>query len=356
MVLGDAAAPTKCSRTGDGGLTSLIEIGTALAGSLAVHDVLEAILKQAERLIGPTAWALLLVDEPSGELVLEVASASLGEHRKGVRLEQGEGIGGWVALHGRPLLLPDVQKDGRFAAHVALHMPFAARSIACVPLMIKERIIGVVELINSYDEPPFTAADVTTISALADFAAIALENARNYDRINELVITDDLTGLYNSRYFEQLLDTEIERASRYGTCLSLVFLDLDHLKSVNDAHGHLVGSRMLSEFGRLIGDNIRSSDMAARFGGDEYAVVLPQTSREQAVAMAAKLLDLMLSAGFCADDGQPIRLTASFGVASFPQDAQTRVELIRAADMAMYDAKRAGRGVIRSFAHKIASS
>lgn len=356
MVLGDAAAPAKCSRTGDGELTSLIEIGAALAGSLAVHDVLEAIMKQGDRLIGAKAWALLLVDEPSGKLVLEVASPSLAEYRKGFSLEQDEGIGGWVALHGRPLLLPDVQKDGRFAAHIDVHMPFAARSVACVPLMIKERIIGVVELINSYDEPPFDDADVAIISAIADFAAIALENARNYDRINELVITDDLTGLYNSRYFEQLLDTEIERASRYDTCLSLVFLDLDHLKSVNDAHGHLVGSRMLSEFGRLIGDNIRSSDMAARFGGDEYAVVLPQTSREQALALAAKLLDLMLSAGFRADDGQPVRLTASFGVASFPQDAQTRVELIRAADMAMYDAKRAGRGAIRPFASKTASS
>ncbi|QEM68483.1 sensor domain-containing diguanylate cyclase [Geobacter sp. FeAm09] len=351
MVLGKATVPAHRSRTGEGELASLVEIGTALTGSLALRDALAAILKQADRLIGPRAWALLLMDESSGGLVVEVAAPSLAEDHNGARLEPGEGIGGWVALHGRPLLVPDVQKDGRFAAHMDARMPFAVRSVACVPLMIKERIIGVVELSNSYDEPPFNDADVTICSAIADFAAIALENARNYDRINELVITDDLTGLYNSRYFEQLLDTEIERASRYGTCLSLVFLDLDHLKSVNDAHGHLVGSRMLSEFGRLIGDNIRSSDMAARFGGDEYAVVLPHTSREQALAMAAKLLDLMRAAGFHADDGQPVRLTASFGVASFPQDARTRVELIRAADMAMYDAKRAGRGTIRSFVH-----
>lgn len=331
-------------------LASMIEIGKALTSSLEVHDVLESIMKQVDRLIKPKAWSLLLMDEISGDLTFEIAVSPVSHHLKGLRLKRGEGIAGWVAQHGKPLLISDVSNDSRFAAYIDEKMSFTTRSIICVPLKIKERIIGVIELINSLDELVFNDADMAILSAIADFAAIALENARNYDRINELVITDDLTGLYNSRHFGQLIEYEIDRALRYGMELSLVFLDLDHLKGINDTHGHLVGSRMLSEFGRLIGKNIRSTDRAARYGGDEFAVVLPQTGKEQALAMSGKLLNLMHASEFHSDDNQPIHLTASFGVATFPLDANSKLELIRASDTAMYEAKQAGRDNVRGFA------
>lgn len=334
-------------------LASMIEIGKTLTSSLEVHDVLESIMKQVARIIRPKAWSLLLLDETSGDLSFEIAVSPVSEHLKGIRLKRGEGIAGWVAMHGKPLLISDVREDERFAAHIDEKLSFTTRSIVCVPLKIKERIIGVIELINSFDELVFNDADMAILSAIADFAAIALENARNYDRINELVITDDLTGLYNSRHFGQLIDYEIVRAQRYGTEMSLVFLDLDRLKGINDSHGHLVGSRMLSEFGRLIGSHVRSCDRAARYGGDEFAIVLPQTGKEQALAMAANLLDLMRAAEFYSDDRQRIRLTASFGVATFPLDADSRTELIRAADTAMYEAKQAGRDGVRGFARRL---
>jgi diguanylate cyclase (GGDEF)-like protein len=133
--------------------------------------------------------------------------------------------------------------------------------------------------------------------------------------------------------------------------LSLVFLDLDRLKKINDVHGHLVGSRMLSELGRLIARNIRDCDHAARYGGDEFVIILPQTGKKQALSMAVKLLELMRSAKFLSDDGQQICLTASFGVATFPQDGGSRNELLRSADIAMYAAKAAGRNCVRGFEH-----
>lgn len=328
-------------------LASMIEIGKALTSSLDIHSILETIMKQVERLIKPKSWSLLLVEAESGDLVFEIAVSAVSEQLKGVRLERGKGIAGWVALHGQPLLIPDVSKDDRFARDFDQQLSFTTRSIICVPMKIKDQVIGVIELINSFDELDFDESDTMLISAIADFAAIALENARNYERINELVITDDLTGLYNSRQFGQLIEDEVKRSKRYGERFSLIFLDLDHFKGVNDAHGHLVGSRMLGEFGKLVGKHIRSSDMAARYGGDEFAIILPQTGKEQAVSMAGNLLEVMKKTRFVSDENAAIKLTASFGVATFPDDAENRAGLIRAADCAMYDAKAGGRAEVR---------
>lgn len=330
-------------------LASMIEIGKALTSCLDIHAILETIMKQVERLIKPKNWSLLLVDSESGDLIFEIAVSSVSEQLKGIRLERGKGIAGWVAQHGLPLLIPDVSKDERFLEHFDKELLFTTRSIVCVPMKIKDQVIGVIELINSYEEMFFDESDILLISAIADFAAIAIENARNYKRINELVITDDLTGLYNSRHFGQLIENELKRACRYGETFSLIFLDLDHFKSINDTHGHLVGSRMLSEFGKLVGRNIRVSDLAARYGGDEFAIILPHTGKEQAVNMADNLLNAMKVTRFASDDNISIKMTASFGVATFPDDSDCRAGLIKAADCAMYDAKADGRAGVRGF-------
>ncbi len=330
-------------------LASMIEIGKALTSSLDIHAILEALMKQVERLIHPKAWSLLLVDNDTGDLVFEIAVSNVSEQLQGVRLECGQGIAGWVAQHGQPLLIPDVRKDERFAGHFDQQLSFTTRSIVCVPMRIKDRVIGVIELINSLEEPGFGEDDILFITAIADFAAIALENARNYERINELVITDDLTGLYNSRKFGQLIEDEVQRAKRYKEPFSLIFLDLDHFKGINDTYGHLVGSRMLGEFGRLVGRQIRASDMAARYGGDEFAIILPHTGKERAIKMAGNLLVAMKDTQFVSDDNNPIALTASFGVATFPDDAGDRAGLIKAADLAMYDAKAGGRAGVRGY-------
>ncbi|MEI6207128.1 MAG: sensor domain-containing diguanylate cyclase [Desulfuromonadales bacterium] len=328
-------------------MAAMIEIGKTLTSCLDIHDILETIMKQVEILIHPKAWSLLLVDKDSGDLTFEIVVSSVADQLKGSRLKCGEGIAGWVALHGQSLLVPDVSRDDRFADYIADKLSFAIRSIVCVPMKIKEQVIGVIELINSYEEPDFDDSDILIVSAIADFAAIAMDNARNYERICELVVTDDLTGLYNSRRFGQLIDDELYRSIRYRDEMSLVFLDLDHFKSVNDTHGHLVGSRILGEFGKLLGRHIRSSDKAARYGGDEFAIILPHTGKENAVKMAENLLDIMKNTTFMSDDNVTIPLTASFGVASYPEDAGIKADLIRAADVAMYSAKEGGRAGVR---------
>ncbi len=195
---------------------------------------------------------------------------------------------------------------------------------------------------------------------MADFAAIAIDNAHNYKRVSELVITDDLTGLYNARHFQELLEYEIARSLRYNTSVSMLFFDLDHFKSVNDNYGHLVGSRMISEVGHLIRQNIRTSDRGARYGGDEYVVILPNTPKEGGIAVAGKLLEMLNRHSFTTDSGEPVNISASFGVATFPEDGSDRISLIRAADSAMYDAKDQGRnrvcGFSGNFAKKLAAA
>lgn len=331
-------------------LASLLEIGKTLTSSLELRDVLKGIMAHLERLLQPKIWSLLLRDEETDELTFEIAVSPVSDELKGMRLRMGEGIAGWVALHGEALLIPDVTRDERFANHVAKAVDYPVASIVCVPLMIRERVLGVLELIGVQGDEPFNPDNLPLLRAVADFSAIAIDNARNYQRISELVITDDLTGLHNARHFHELLEYEVDRAQRYGSQVSLLFLDLDHFKQVNDRYGHLVGSRMIAEVGHLIRRHIRSADRAARYGGDEYVVVLPNTGKQGAILMARKMLERLYAHPFQADTGDTISITASFGVATFPDDASDKTGLIRAADSAMYAAKEGGRNGVRGFA------
>ena len=331
-------------------LASLLEIGKTLTSSLELRDVLKGIMAQLERLLQPQTWSLLLLDEESGDLTFEIAVSPVADELKSMRLKLGEGIAGWVALHGEPLFVPDVTKDERYASHIASNVEYPVSSIVCVPLKIRERVLGVIELISSVGDQPFDPEDMPLLGAVADFSAIAIDNARNYERISQLVITDDLTGLYNARHLHELLEYEVDRARRYATQTSLLFFDLDHFKEVNDTYGHLVGSRMIAEVGRLIRRNIRSSDRGARYGGDEYVIVLPNTGKIGALSVAEKMLERLHSHRFYSDAGDLIPIAASFGVATFPDDAADKTELIRAADAAMYAAKENGRNGVCGFA------
>ncbi|MDK9716914.1 MAG: sensor domain-containing diguanylate cyclase [Trichlorobacter sp.] len=330
-------------------LASLLEIGKTLISSLELREVLQAIMSQVERLLQPKTWSLLLVDEETNELCFEIAVSPVAQELKGIRLKMGEGIAGWVAQSGQPLLIADVSQDPRLASHVAEEVEYPVSSILCAPLKIRDRVLGVIELINTVGERTFDGDDLPLLGAVADFAAIAIDNARNYRRVSELVVTDDLTGLHNARHFHELLEYELERSHRYKSQVSLLFFDLDHFKGVNDRFGHLVGSRMIAEVGHLVKRHIRSSDRAARYGGDEYVIVLPNTGKQGALAVATNLLERFRVHLFLTDSNERVMITASFGAATFPDDADDRTSLIRAADSAMYVAKEAGRDRVECF-------
>lgn len=327
----------------DAELATMVEIGKALTSKLQIDEILRVIMERISSLLMPKAWSLLLLDESSGDLVFEIAVSPGDVNLKGTRLEHGKGIAGWVAENGSSLLIPDVSKDPRFCDTIDRVASFTTRSVVCIPVKSHERTLGVVELVNSMDEESFSDADLQLLTTIADFAAIAIENAKVHEEVRQLAVTDDLTGLWNARRFNELLDYEVEKSRRYGGELSLIFMDLDHFKSVNDTHGHLVGSRLLSEVGRLMGKSIRNVDSAARFGGDEFVLMFPNTAKEWGRVLAKRLCRILGDAVFRADNGDILTVTGSFGVAAFPDDGTTSVELLRMADEAMYHVKETTR-------------
>jgi diguanylate cyclase (GGDEF)-like protein len=320
------------------------EIGKAITSTLDLKEILNMVMEKISDLLQPRNWSLLLLDEETSELRFEIVVGAGSDKLKEMRLKVGEGVAGWVAREMKPLLVPDVNKDARFCRKADEVSHFTTQSIVCVPLTTRGKCLGVIELINkAEDGEGFSEEDLLVLTTLADFTAIAIENAIFLKRVQELTITDDLTKLYNSRFLHSRLDYEVERARRFGYELSMIFLDLDYFKEVNDVHGHLAGSKLLKEVARLLASMLRTVDMACRYGGDEFVILMPGTSKKNAAVVAEKLRQSIKDTFFLADEGINVRLTASFGVASLPEDAETKEELIQKADNAMYDVKNRTR-------------
>jgi diguanylate cyclase (GGDEF)-like protein len=321
-------------------LAVLNEIGKALTSSLDIGEVMHLILAKVSELLKPRNWSLLLRDQLTGELYFKAAVGAGSEMLMHLRLQRGEGIAGWVAEHNAPLIVDDVNADPRFAARFDKTSRFHTKSILCVPLAIKGRVLGVIELVNGEGDGSFSSEDLRILSTVAEFSAIAIENAQNFAKVQELTVLDDHTGLFNSRHLKRTLDQEIIRATRFGHPVSLVFFDLDYFKRVNDTYGHQAGSKLLAEVGRLLLGTLRSTDVPVRYGGDEFVVLLPETSKDQAMECAKRLRSEIAHWKFLAEEPYgPLQITASLGVASFPDDARAPEELLRRADDAMYRVK-----------------
>ncbi len=318
------------------------DVAKALTSSLNLDSILQTIMEKMAAYFRPDTWSLLMVDEEKQELYFAIAVGDAAEALKTVRLKLGEGIAGWVAQNGESLLVPDVYTDPRFAKRIDEMTKWQTRSIICIPLKSKHRVLGVIQLIN-VDMEGFGGNEMLLLQALADYAAIAIDNARAVEKIQELTITDDCTGLYNARHLYKTLEAEVYRSSRFGYEFSILFLDLDHFKSVNDTHGHLIGSRLLAEIGYEIKAHLRLIDYAFRYGGDEFVVLLPQTSKDAALVVARRLRDVFRKEAWLKPEGLNLNIRASMGVATFPEDAKNAHDIIRQADEMMYAVKNTTR-------------
>src|SRR5579859_278699 len=232
------------------------DVAKALTSTLNLDSVLQTIMEKMAEYFRPDTWSLLMVDEVTDELYFAIAVGDASESLKSVRLKVGEGIAGWVAKNGEQLIVPDVYTDPRFAKRIDDMTKWRTRSMICMPLRAKQRTLGVIQLINC-GLNNFSDRDLFFLQAICDYAAIAIENAKQMERIQELTITDDCTGLYNARHLYKTLEAEVYRSARFGHEFSVIFIDLDHFKNVNDTHGHLIGSKLLAEIGYFIKSHLR---------------------------------------------------------------------------------------------------
>jgi diguanylate cyclase (GGDEF)-like protein len=320
-------------------------LSKTMTSSLDLDNMISEIMKKAKRLITADSWSVFLVDEATGDLVLEKTSLKKEKagRRKKIRLKNGEGIAGWVAHEGIPVVLPDVSKDDRFSSGKDRRSRPEAKSLMCVPIRSKGNILGVFEITNNTSSGSFTKDDLALFLRLVDHAAIAIEMTTIYQKMAEISVTDDLTKLFNTRYLNRTLEIEITRSNRHKSSLSLIFMDIDHFKVINDNYGHLVGSKLLVEVGQILIRSLRTIDIVARYGGDEFVMVLPQTAPGAALSIAERIRKAIEQYVFLKKEGYSLRMTASFGVASYPESAKSKEDLLRLADEAMYRVKNQTR-------------
>jgi len=318
------------------GRDALLDMVRAVNTTLEPHEIADLIVERAATWVPAPCWAVVAAD-------LLGQSSVLAD--RGLAADMGSAVAGiarWVMQRGEDFVTADLRADARVK-------DAAVGSVVAFALRCRGRSVGALiglDRAASVREPRMAPANLRAIGVLLEPAAVALDNSLLLKRAEELSVTDDLTHLYNSRYLDLVLRKETKRASRSGRPLSLLFIDLDGFKSINDTHGHLFGSRALVEAAGVIRGSARETDVVARFGGDEFALVLPDTGGEGAFAVGERIRERMAAHVFLVDDGLDIHLTGSVGVATLPDVANSAEELIHAADKAMYQVKDRGKNGI----------
>jgi len=327
-------------------LMTCLRIGKALTSTFNMEQILVIVLKRLSELFKAHNWTLFLLDHEREELHFELVVGLDKRSLSDVRIKLGEGIAGTAAVRGEPILVADVTRDRRFSKRVDDLTGFVTRSLICLPLKMQGSVIGVIEVVNPEDSSLFQPEFMPVLAILADYVAIAINNSRNYRKIESLSITDDVTGFHNTRFLHQHLERLLDPAATRPQEVSLVFLDLDNFKQVVDAHGHLVGSQVLTEVARTMAATLNGEDRLVRYGGDEFVIILPGQDKKAALDKVVAVRQALAETVFLREEGLDVRLTASFGVATYPHDAASKKELLHIADNSMYRSKEIGKNAI----------
>jgi len=251
----------------------------------------------------------------------------------------GEGIAGTVFLERKPIITNLGSADPRF---IVKEFISNTKSLLCVPLIAKGEVIGVINITNKKHNKLFNQKDLEFITSLANQAAIAIDNAKLY----ELATKDGMTKLYIYRHFYTLLENEIRRCSRYKRNTSLIMMDIDNFKRINDTYGHLTGDIILKRLAATLQETVRKIDIPARYGGEEFVVILPETDKKDACVIAERIRKNIEQITVNIDDTRTLSPTVSIGVAQYTTDGQEPKELINAADTALYFSKHNGKNMV----------
>jgi diguanylate cyclase (GGDEF)-like protein len=315
-------------------LAFLARLAMEFTAVLNLSDLLEHVTRVLREETGFDSCAVSLLARQETEDVLIVRAASgLREIMKGAVLPRGRGLSWTVIDSGVPLLVPDMEAEPRWFLKDPL-----VRSSIWAPMVVQRRAIGVLSAFRSAVNA-FTEADLDLLTVVARYLAGAVEVARLHEQLKEIAATDSLTGLANRRTFIDRLQSEISRSRRARSELSIVLLDLNHFKTVNDVHGHAVGDQVLMRVAETLSQSVRQSDVAARFGGDEFILLIPESNRAEAAEILARLRGLSIVVPDRA--GSRGRITFSWGLATWPHDGEEIERLLQVADHRLYAMKRA---------------
>jgi diguanylate cyclase (GGDEF)-like protein len=308
-----------------------------------LKSLLEYILNQAIQITGAEKGSIMLYDIEKNLISIRVlAGLKDRAYQKRVNnneiecksFKPGEGIAGRVFQTGRPIVVDEARDNSMFIDPDSSYV----RSIACIPMMVYSEVIGVINVTNKLDNSGFSDVDMELLKAVTDQAAVAINKAQLW----EMAVTDSLTGLFVRRYFMAKFLEELHRAERYKKILSVVMVDLDHFKRVNDTLGHTAGDRALKIVAKFLENNLRDVDIIGRYGGEEFVILLPEADKDEAYLVSERLRKQLAELKV---DDLP-QMTVSLGIASYPEDGAAVELLINKADTAMYVGKQSGRNKV----------
>jgi diguanylate cyclase (GGDEF)-like protein len=323
------------------------------SSSIRIEEILEGVVAKSTEVLGETAFIVLTGDED--QIRLEAAYSTDRDRLIKMLLTTIKSLPQGLDRQ----LLDDVlqRRQARLVPNLQQAVvpddvrqfieKYSLVSLIAVPIQVKDRLLGAFVSLSSRPEP-FTEADLTTAAELSDFTAIAVENARLIAELQRSATTDSLTSAYNTRFFHEILGREAARADRYATPLSLLMLDVDGFKIVNDTYGHVVGNKVLINLARILERAVRNTDLVFRCGGDEFGVVLPGTNLEGAMKAAEKILQKVDTSDILSALGYSGPVTVSIGVSEYHRGSHFET-LVAEADQALYASKRSSKNCARAF-------
>jgi diguanylate cyclase (GGDEF)-like protein len=317
-------------------LNALYRISQLASGQDDLDNTLTAILEVTEELVPEGHVAVLLIDDVSRSLIVR-ASRGYAQGANLLRIPLGQGVTGRCAETGDVIVAHNLAEIEDYIEGVE-----GAQSEIALPLKVDGRVIGVLNA-ESRSPDAYSDDDVRPLSVVAQQAAVVIRAAQLYEETRRLAVTDPLTGLHNRRHFVESLEEQLRRASRYGDRVAVILVDCDHLKYINDRHGHLSGDRALQAVADVMRITLRDTDVLARLGGDEFAALVIEADPDRAIAVTDRLRRHVQGLTLMADDGTEIKLTVSAGIAFYPESGSDVKSLLREADVALYRAKREGR-------------
>lgn len=326
----------------------LTEISVMMSRSQTPEQIFEAIVTGGIRMTGMSAGSLSILNQEKRELFLVSAqgfSSTFYKEHPIYPIRPG-GLTEHILAQNEPVLVPDIADYPAF--NNPLLIQEGIRSLIAVPLLSENGPIGILYT-DDFKPCSFSPGVVDTLKLLATQAVLAIQRQRAFEQIKSLSIRDPLTGLYNRRYLNEIMITELERSGRSGQPLSVIVIDIDHFKTINDRFGHLIGDRVLRDLAQVLLRFVRAYDTVTRLGGEEFVILMTQTEEEEAAALAERLRVETAGERLLPDDAT---VTCSFGVRTFSRDRsgeRTPEALLHQADQALYEAKRTGRNRVCVF-------